>query len=63
MNASNAADYIAAGAFALGVGGDLVNAAALRDGNLAKITQAARELVQAVHAARELALEKAGSPR
>jgi 2-dehydro-3-deoxyphosphogluconate aldolase/(4S)-4-hydroxy-2-oxoglutarate aldolase len=53
VNASNAADYIAAGAFALGVGGDLVNAAALRDGNLAKITQAARELVRTVHAARE----------
>jgi 2-dehydro-3-deoxyphosphogluconate aldolase/(4S)-4-hydroxy-2-oxoglutarate aldolase len=60
VNASNAADYIAAGAFALGVGGDLVNAAALRSGNLMKITQAASELVQAVHMARELALEKAG---
>lgn len=60
VNASNAADYIAAGAFALGVGGDLVNAAALRDGNLTKITQAARELVEAVRAARGLALEKAG---
>ena len=54
VNISNAADYIAAGAFALGVGGDLVNVAALREGNLAKITQAARELVQAVHTAREL---------
>jgi 2-dehydro-3-deoxyphosphogluconate aldolase/(4S)-4-hydroxy-2-oxoglutarate aldolase len=63
VNASNAADYIAAGAFALGVGGDLVNPTALREGNLAKITQAARELVQAVHAARELALEKASALR
>jgi 2-dehydro-3-deoxyphosphogluconate aldolase/(4S)-4-hydroxy-2-oxoglutarate aldolase len=54
VNLSNAADYITAGAFALGVGGDLVNAAALRDGNLAKITEAARELVRTVHAAREL---------
>jgi 2-dehydro-3-deoxyphosphogluconate aldolase/(4S)-4-hydroxy-2-oxoglutarate aldolase len=53
VNVSNAAAYIAAGAFALGVGGDLVNAAALRDGNLTKITQAARELVQTVRAARE----------
>ena len=53
VNVSNAAAYIAAGAFALGVGGDLVNAAALRDGNLTKITLAARELVQIVHAARE----------
>jgi len=58
VSASNAADYIAAGAFALGVGGDLVSAAALRDGNLAKITQAARELVEVVRAARGLALEK-----
>jgi 2-dehydro-3-deoxyphosphogluconate aldolase/(4S)-4-hydroxy-2-oxoglutarate aldolase len=63
VNAANAADYIAAGAFALGVGGDLVNAAALRDGNLAKITQAAREIVQAVHTAREQVLAKAGPPR
>ena len=54
VNVSNAAEYITAGAFALGVGGDLVNAAALRDGNLAKITEAARELVRTVHAAREL---------
>ncbi len=61
VNASNAADYISAGAFALGVGADLVNADDLRNGNLAKITQAARELVQAVHAARDSALEKANS--
>jgi 2-dehydro-3-deoxyphosphogluconate aldolase / (4S)-4-hydroxy-2-oxoglutarate aldolase len=52
VNASNAAEYIAAGAFALGVGGELVDAAALRTGNLAKITQAAQELVHAVIAAR-----------
>jgi 2-dehydro-3-deoxyphosphogluconate aldolase / (4S)-4-hydroxy-2-oxoglutarate aldolase len=57
-NASNAASYISAGAFALGVGADLVNAAALREGNLAKITQSAQELVQAVRAARESMLEK-----
>jgi 2-dehydro-3-deoxyphosphogluconate aldolase / (4S)-4-hydroxy-2-oxoglutarate aldolase len=63
VSVSNAADYIAAGAFALGVGGDLVNAAALRDGNLAKITQAAQELVQTVQAARRLALEQASALR
>ncbi len=62
VSVSNAADYIGAGAFALGVGGDLVNAAALRDGNLAKVTQAARDLVEAVRAARGLALEKASLP-
>jgi 2-dehydro-3-deoxyphosphogluconate aldolase/(4S)-4-hydroxy-2-oxoglutarate aldolase len=61
VNAANAADYVAAGAFALGVGGDLVDAAALRAGNLAKITQAARELVQVVRAARESAFDKASS--
>lgn len=53
VNASNAADYIAAGAFALGVGADLVDAAALREGNLAKITAAAQELVQAIRVARQ----------
>jgi 2-dehydro-3-deoxyphosphogluconate aldolase/(4S)-4-hydroxy-2-oxoglutarate aldolase len=60
VNAATAADYIAAGAFALGIGGDLVNAAALREGNLAKITQAAQELVQAVQEARRVTSEKTG---
>lgn len=49
---SNAADFILAGAFALGVGADLVDAAALSAGNHEKITQAASELVQAVRVAR-----------
>jgi len=53
VNAANAAEFFAAGAFALGIGGELVSAAALRDGNLAKITEAARELVQAVRSARQ----------
>jgi len=52
VNTANAADFIAAGAFALGVGADLVDAAALREGNLEKITNAARELVNAVTSAR-----------
>ena len=52
VNASSAADFIAAGAFALGVGADLVDATALREGNLEKITAAARELVTAVLNAR-----------
>jgi 2-dehydro-3-deoxyphosphogluconate aldolase / (4S)-4-hydroxy-2-oxoglutarate aldolase len=52
VNAANAAEFIAAGAFALGVGSDLVDAAALREGNLEKITASARELVQAIAAAR-----------
>ena len=55
VNLSNAADYIAAGAFALGVGSDLVDTAALRQGNAQKIVNAARELVAAVQAARQVA--------
>jgi 2-dehydro-3-deoxyphosphogluconate aldolase / (4S)-4-hydroxy-2-oxoglutarate aldolase len=58
VNAANAADFIAAGAFALGVGADLVDAAALREGNLEKITAAARELVDAVASARQALREK-----
>jgi 2-dehydro-3-deoxyphosphogluconate aldolase / (4S)-4-hydroxy-2-oxoglutarate aldolase len=52
VNAANAAEFIAAGAFALGVGADLVDVAALREGNLEKVSAAARELVNAVTAAR-----------
>jgi 2-dehydro-3-deoxyphosphogluconate aldolase/(4S)-4-hydroxy-2-oxoglutarate aldolase len=52
VNAANAAEFIAAGAFALGVGADLVDAKALREGNLDKIISAARELVQAVASGR-----------
>jgi 2-dehydro-3-deoxyphosphogluconate aldolase / (4S)-4-hydroxy-2-oxoglutarate aldolase len=58
VNIANAADFIAAGAFALGVGADLVDAAALREGNLQKITSAARDLVNAVASAREAARHK-----
>ena len=58
VNAANAGDFIAAGAYALGVGADLVDAAALREGNIEKITTAAKELVQAVAAARPAKAEK-----
>jgi 2-dehydro-3-deoxyphosphogluconate aldolase/(4S)-4-hydroxy-2-oxoglutarate aldolase len=52
VNAANAADFILAGAFALGIGADLVDPAALIARNEGKITQAASELVQAVRGAR-----------
>jgi len=52
VNAANAGEFIAAGAFALGVGADLVDATALREGNLEKIISAAQELVGAVVSAR-----------
>src|SRR5579864_6232304 len=55
VSVSNAAEYIAAGAFAVGVGSDLVDTAALRQGNPEKIVNAARELVAAVQAARKAA--------
>jgi 2-dehydro-3-deoxyphosphogluconate aldolase / (4S)-4-hydroxy-2-oxoglutarate aldolase len=55
VNAANAAEFIAAGAFALGVGADLVDAKALREGNLEKIASAAQELVRAVASARKAA--------
>jgi 2-dehydro-3-deoxyphosphogluconate aldolase/(4S)-4-hydroxy-2-oxoglutarate aldolase len=58
VNAGNAAEFMAAGAYALGVGADLIDAAALREGNLEKITAAAKELVQAVASARPVKAEK-----
>ena len=61
VNAANAAEFIAAGAYALGVGADLVDTVALREGNLEKITSAAKELVQAVASARPAKAEKKAS--
>jgi 2-dehydro-3-deoxyphosphogluconate aldolase/(4S)-4-hydroxy-2-oxoglutarate aldolase len=61
VNATNAADFITAGAFALGVGADLVDATALREGNLQKISNAARELVNAVSSARSALKTKKAS--
>jgi 2-dehydro-3-deoxyphosphogluconate aldolase / (4S)-4-hydroxy-2-oxoglutarate aldolase len=60
VNAANAGEFIAAGAFALGVGADLVDAEALRQGNLQKITSAAQELVHAVNLARAAMREGKG---
>ena len=52
VNAQTAGEFIAAGAAALGVGGELVDIAALMRGEDAVITERARELVAAVAAAR-----------
>jgi 2-dehydro-3-deoxyphosphogluconate aldolase / (4S)-4-hydroxy-2-oxoglutarate aldolase len=52
VNAANAAEFIAAGAFALGIGAELCDAKALREGNLEKVTSSARDLVQVVASAR-----------
>lgn len=55
VSLKNVADFIAAGAFALGVGADLVDLAALRRGHADTITEKARQYVAAVAAARSLA--------
>jgi 2-dehydro-3-deoxyphosphogluconate aldolase / (4S)-4-hydroxy-2-oxoglutarate aldolase len=52
VNLSNAADYFAAGSFALGVGADLVDLAALRRNEHHKIIDMAKALIDAVHHAR-----------
>jgi 2-dehydro-3-deoxyphosphogluconate aldolase / (4S)-4-hydroxy-2-oxoglutarate aldolase len=58
VNLSNAAEYFAAGAFALGVGADLVDLSALRENNPQKITAGAEALVLAVQLARAARLAK-----
>jgi 2-dehydro-3-deoxyphosphogluconate aldolase / (4S)-4-hydroxy-2-oxoglutarate aldolase len=52
VNASNAAQYIMAGAFALGAGGELIDSNSLKNGDLSETTSAAKRLTAAVAAAR-----------
>jgi 2-dehydro-3-deoxyphosphogluconate aldolase / (4S)-4-hydroxy-2-oxoglutarate aldolase len=53
VNLETAADFIKAGSSALGVGADLVDLKALREGNAAVVTERARKLVGIVQAARK----------
>ena len=53
VNLKTAADFIKAGAMALGVGADLVDVKALRDGNAELITERARQFLEIVRAARQ----------
>jgi 2-dehydro-3-deoxyphosphogluconate aldolase/(4S)-4-hydroxy-2-oxoglutarate aldolase len=53
VNLETAADFIAAGCEALGVGGELVSASALKSGAAHEITSAARRFVQIVQEARQ----------
>ena len=53
VNLTNAAEFIQAGAEAVGVGGEMVSASALKSGNLGEITEAARQLVMVVKEARQ----------
>jgi 2-dehydro-3-deoxyphosphogluconate aldolase/(4S)-4-hydroxy-2-oxoglutarate aldolase len=48
VSAATAADYLAAGAAALGVGSELVDVAALKEGSDAVLTERARELADVV---------------
>ena len=52
VNLATAADFIKAGSTALGVGADLVDLKALREGKAALLTERARQLVQIVRQAR-----------
>jgi 2-dehydro-3-deoxyphosphogluconate aldolase/(4S)-4-hydroxy-2-oxoglutarate aldolase len=53
VNLTTAADFIRAGSSALGVGADLVDLAALRQGGAASLTERARQFVQLVREARQ----------
>jgi 2-dehydro-3-deoxyphosphogluconate aldolase/(4S)-4-hydroxy-2-oxoglutarate aldolase len=53
VNLNTAADFLKAGASALGIGGELVLAAALQTGNVAQITELARRYVEIVQQVRE----------
>ena len=52
VSVKTAADFIKAGSMALGVGADLVDTAAIRDGNAKFVTEKAREYVRLVQEAR-----------
>lgn len=52
VNLNTAASFIHAGAAAIGVGADLVDVKAIRNGESQKVSEAARAYVQAVRAAR-----------
>jgi len=52
VNPANAADFFAAGAFAVGMGSDLVDAAALREGRKHEVIQSCREASGAVQVAK-----------
>ena len=53
VSLKTAADFIKAGASALGVGADLVDLKAVREGRAAELTERARQFVEAVRQARQ----------
>ena len=61
VNLQTAADFLCAGASALGVGGELISAAAMKAGNWDAITETARLFVTIVRQARGTAAESAAN--
>ena len=57
VNLTNAADYFKAGAFALGVGSELVDPAALRNSDRQRITELARQFAELVKNARPATMQ------
>lgn len=53
VNAGNVAECFAAGAFAVGMGSDLIDAAALREGRKADVVKAIRAVAEIVQSAKE----------
>ncbi|HEV2619189.1 MAG TPA: 2-dehydro-3-deoxyphosphogluconate aldolase, partial [Acidobacteriaceae bacterium] len=62
VSQGNAAEFLAAGAFALGVGADLVNLGALADGRPETITESARQYLGIIREFRDSVAAKAGQP-
>jgi 2-dehydro-3-deoxyphosphogluconate aldolase/(4S)-4-hydroxy-2-oxoglutarate aldolase len=52
VNLATAAQFLAAGASALGIGGELISAAAMKEGNYQAITDSARQFVEIVKSGR-----------
>ena len=50
VSPDNARDYLAAGAVALGIGGNLISKKAVAEGDFAQITDAAQACIAAIHA-------------
>ena len=59
VNVNTAADFLKAGAAALGIGGELVSAAALSSGDTAQITKLAKQFLEIVRQTREAEIKPA----
>jgi 2-dehydro-3-deoxyphosphogluconate aldolase/(4S)-4-hydroxy-2-oxoglutarate aldolase len=53
VSPANVAEFFAAGAFAVGIGSDLIDAAALREGRMHEVVKTCRSVSESVRAAKE----------